>query len=150
MPLPFDQQIVDDTKVCNQCQVAKSLFEFYWQYNKPRGSCIKCCNNRGKEYWQSYYQENKDRFKDNYLVRKYGITIEQYNELLERQDYVCAICKSSETATEKNTLRSLAVDHCHSTGRVRGLLCTSCNFFLGQLESREEMLDDYLRYLENA
>lgn len=65
----------------------------------------------------------KDRARHNRLVRIYGITLDQYNELLERQNYSCALCKRHES--EFNT--RLAVDHNHATGEVRGLLCAYDN-----------------------
>ncbi len=57
------------------------------------------------------------------LSKKYGITIEQYNELLEKQDHCCAICDKHENEFKTR----LAVDHNHETGEIRGLLCTYCN-----------------------
>lgn len=59
-------------------------------------------------------------------LQKYGLTLEQFDEQLAKQNGVCAICQQLETGG-----KSLAVDHCHSTGVVRGLLCGSCNRALG-------------------
>lgn len=65
----------------------------------------------------------EEKRRDRYLRNKYGITSEQYNELLKKQDGKCAICEKHHTAFP----RRLAVDHNHHTGEVRGLLCTYCN-----------------------
>ena len=81
----------------------------------------------------------------NYL-RKYGITTEQYEELLAAQDYCCALCGSDDPKTSYG----FAVDHCHATGRLRGLLCFSCNKALGMLGDTEESLERALRYLRGS
>jgi len=61
--------------------------------------------------------------KDDYLKKKYGITLQQYNEMLKGQNYSCAICNQHES----NFKKKLAVDHDHKTNEVRGLLCFYCN-----------------------
>lgn len=86
------------------------------------------------------------------LKIKYGISIEQYDELLKSQGGVCAICGLPETTidTRYNTLRSLAVDHCHATGIVRGLLCNSCNPMLGNSKDDIEILTKAINYLRKT
>lgn len=70
-----------------------------------------------------------------------GMTPETYDALLQSQNGVCAICRQAETSRHwGGTLRRLAVDHCHTTGVIRGLLCARCNMGLGYFsESRERM-----------
>jgi len=65
-----------------------------------------------------------------HFKRKYGITVEQYNQMLLAQNNTCKICKNT-CKSGKN----LAVDHCHTTGKVRGLLCATCNVNLGRIEA---------------
>jgi hypothetical protein len=77
------------------------------------------------------------------LKSRYGITIEEYNHLLKKQRGRCAICKLSE---DEHT-NSLAVDHCHSTGKVRGLLCTSCNVALGHFKDKPLLMYKAVLYL---
>ena len=72
-----------------------------------------------------------------------GLTLEEYRELLRRQNGVCAICKRDDSRG------SLAVDHCHKTGLVRGLLCRSCNTSLGKMNDDPELLRRAIAYLEN-
>lgn len=64
-----------------------------------------------------------DKQRDQYLRRKYGITLKQYNQMLKAQNNSCAICKRDRSNFKNN----LAVDHDHKTGEVRGLLCFYCN-----------------------
>ena len=75
-------------------------------------------------------------------LRKYGLTVEQYNIMLSEQNGTCGICKLVCL-----TGRRLAVDHCHDTGRVRGLLCSNCNRGNGMLKESPKNLAASLRYL---
>jgi hypothetical protein len=76
--------------------------------------------------------------------KKYGWTVERYNEVLEEQDYRCKICGKYPNKT------ALAVDHCHETGKVRGLLCTKCNTGLGLFCDSPELLIKAFRYIMNS
>lgn len=69
------------------------------------------------------------------LKSKYGLTIEDYNRMLKQQNNKCVICKQE---------RKLVVDHDHKTGRVRGLLCNSCNRIVGIIETYSEDVEKYL------
>lgn len=68
-------------------------------------------------------EERRQKSREYHLMRTYGITMEQYDELLEKQDHKCAICQKHENQFK----RKLHVDHDHHTGEVRGLLCYHCN-----------------------
>lgn len=74
---------------------------------------------------------------------KYGITIEEYNRLFEEQKGCCSICGTHQTELAKG----LAVDHCHNTSKVRGLLCIHCNLLLGYAKDRLDILSSAIRYL---
>lgn len=109
-----------------------------------------------RAYGRQFYQDNKERLdlkakeyrskypekkKNTALKTKFGITLDYYNELLNKQNGVCAICFKTDK-------RSLAVDHCHKTGRIRGLLCGKCNKALGLLNddlATIEKIKDYLK-----
>ena len=91
---------------------------------------------------QNYYT---DRRRNN--IRRYGITQEQYDELLEYQGGVCAICYQPETLQIKGKIVNLSIDHCHDTGTVRGLLCRSCNVGLGNFRDNPENLKSAIVYL---
>lgn len=85
------------------------------------------------------------------LKKNFGITFEQYNEILIKQNYVCAICKEKEKTKHHvtNEFKSLAVDHCHKTGKIRGLLCQRCNRVLGKLNDNVSLLDKMKDYLND-
>jgi hypothetical protein len=78
------------------------------------------------------------------LKQRYGISVEQYKELLVQQDGKCAICKSPHS---KVTGRNFHVDHCHTTGNIRGILCHHCNTALGAFNDDINMLTEALYYL---
>lgn len=82
------------------------------------------CNRR----WAKNHPEKK---KDKQLRETYGITLDDYILMLEKQNYKCAICGTNKSGDENNTFW---VDHNHKTGKVRGLLCVSCNIILGAYE----------------
>lgn len=80
-----------------------------------------------------------------HLKKKFGISPEQYDELLRKQDSRCAICGAYEGDKSK---RKLAVDHNHKTKEVRGLLCTKCNMGIGYLKDDVQILKNAIGYLE--
>lgn len=84
---------------------------------------------RRKYNRERYYNLTvQERQRNNHLIRNFGITLDEYNEMLAAQGNACAVCK-----TTCKSGRQLAVDDCHETGRVRGLLCMNCNRGLGWL-----------------
>ena len=87
------------------------------------------------------YDGNRDSVRRRRLLAAYGLSEEQLSEL-EARDPVCAICGSDMSGD-----RNKAVDHCHETGRVRGLLCRSCNTGLGNFKDDPKRLRAAIRYL---
>jgi hypothetical protein len=85
--------------------------------------------------------------KDSELRARFGIALEDYVGLLEKQRGVCAICERPETTTFRGALRRLCVDHNHETGAVRGLLCHMCNVGLGNFRDDTDLLDRATAYL---
>jgi hypothetical protein len=84
------------------------------------------------------------------LVRKYKLTPERYQEMVVEQNGLCAICKRPETKIDHRlgTIKRLAVDHCHTSGKVRSLLCSICNQSIGQVGESVEILRAMIAYLE--
>lgn len=83
------------------------------------------------------------------LKKRFGISLEDYELMLESQNNVCAICKQPEVSIDHRTkkVRTLAVDHCHITNKIRGLLCTNCNTALGLFKDDASVLTQAIAYL---
>lgn len=96
-----------------------------------------------------YYHRNKRTILANLRRRKlwnlYGLTVEAFNELVRKQEGKCRICE--RVPQGRNDQDKLVVDHCHKTGRVRGLLCTQCNGAIGWLKDDPEILKRAYEYL---
>lgn len=101
---------------------------------------------RAKVYYQEAGKENKLRHyptRRKYILKyRYGITPETFNEMFLQQDGKCAICGVEYHAT-------LHIDHCHTTGKVRGLLCNNCNRGLGHFKDSKEILMKAKEYLDH-
>jgi hypothetical protein len=78
------------------------------------------------------------------MKHKYGITIKNYEDMVEAQNNKCAIC-SARGEEERNG--KLVVDHCHASGKIRGLLCNKCNLLLGHADDTIERLERAILYL---
>ena len=100
--------------------------------------------------WSARAREiNPDYYRNADLKRTYGITIDDYNQMLAAQNNVCAVCGLPERRVDHRTkqLSRLAVDHCHTTGKVRGLLCHHCNAMLGSSIDSIKNLEKGIAYL---
>ena len=138
-------------KQCKKCKEFKSLADFWANrdsHDKLQYKCKVCMtidykdwvkNNDPKR--QAYSARNKNKFRDNQLQRNFGISLIEYNQILNSQNGACAICKSSSS-------KNLAVDHCHDTNQIRSLLCLACNTALGVIEGSRVSLRTYLDYIE--
>lgn len=119
----------------------ESLGKKHREYNKKYREKHKVeLNKRKKER----YKNNKTAHFAGQIKRKYGITIERYNELYTNQNGRCAIC---EVHQDKLKVK-LSTDHCHSTGRVRGLLCFRCNTTIGQFKDDIILFKKAIKYLK--
>lgn len=94
---------------------------------------------------RAYYSrpEVKARARDRWLIKEYGITLAEYEQMSAAQGHVCAACGGPPTGTSLG----LVVDHCHDTGRVRGLLCSKCNSALGLLDDDAAKVQGLLRFI---
>ena len=91
-------------------------------------------------------KKNKEKTKFYDIQKKYDLSKEEYCQMLEKQKHSCAICLTHVENIEKKTL---CVDHCHKTGKVRGLLCGPCNRALGLFCDDKKTLLSSIKYLEN-
>lgn len=104
---------------------------------------------------QRWRKNNPDRTKVNSRNSDYrktfGIDIEQFESLLDKQNGRCAVCGDTETRLGNGgSVRRLSIDHCHSTGKIRGLLCYRCNSVLGYCKDNSTLLRDLAGYVDHA
>lgn len=147
-----------DLKTCTKCKTLKSLDEFHNDRTRPGGKCYcckKCESERAKRFYiknkekinrkhREYDRANKDKIRlqkrVSNLRRKYDLTIQEWNQICDSQQNICAICKK---------LAKLVVDHCHKSGKVRGALCDKCNQALGLFYENTDSLMNAITYLES-
>lgn len=105
------------------------------------------CRQCKQRYGLEYYYKNKDKLKqasrNGRIKREYGVDIRWYEETFKAQNGVCAICSKPQ----EEGIASLAIDHNHETGAVRGLLCRACNRGLGVFKESVSTLDSAIKYL---
>lgn len=139
------------TKYCKSCNTTKPISDFGLLRGKPRHICKECRKIESKEW----YANNKDRKKelsrkykhvkkDKDLQATYGIDLATYNKMLVEQGNKCKIC----FVHREELKRALCVDHDHDTGKVRGLLCDTCNRSLGLLKDNVNILMNAVKYLQ--
>ena len=156
-------------KVCSKCKIEKSLDSFYKRkkYGVECGVsyiCKSCSSIKSKKHQMSRNPNYKNhqsivglKAKDNYqkyrraihLRRLYKITLEQYDAMFESRKGLCDICHQQETHLLHNKVISLAVDHNHTNGKIRGLLCHDCNIAIGYFKDDVERIRSAARFLEN-
>jgi hypothetical protein len=128
-----------DGRHCTSCGVFKLANDFSLEKDSRsvggismRSQCRPC---REHIKWKSF------------IIRTYGITAEDYYNMLANQDNKCALCGSEEVNNSRITSGKLFIDHCHDTGKVRGLLCSKCNHAIGLLNDDIDLLRKAITYL---
>lgn len=114
--------------------------------NEHEQSSREIQKNQAPMSCSQYRPHNKmfeDR-RDGIIRRQYGITLAEYDQMLRDQDYKCAICGNEDEVEG----RRLAIDHCHDSGKVRGLLCGKCNRGLGLFYDNKNLLTNAISYLD--
>lgn len=129
-------------KTCKHCGVEKPLEDFPKNSNMKDGHVNFCFPCRYEKYYKD--RLSSDKYWSQQLKWKYGISIETYNKMSEEQRGLCAVCGND------NGGKRLCVDHRHDTGKVRGLLCTSCNKAIGQLGDTPEGVLAAYNYLKET
>lgn len=127
---------------CRDCQ-QNAKMNRYFQIKKNEPSKNEDLLRRNREAQAKYRQTHPTRVLDRNL-KKYGINGADYNDLVKKQEGKCKICKTHESELKKR----LHVDHCHTTGKIRGLLCNRCNKCIGQFEEKIELLNSAIDYLK--
>jgi len=125
---------------------------FEWAEKRLRQQHSETSKQYHRRYQRAYRKSEKGKrmLKNGSLKKQYGITLDVYEAMLLHQKGVCAICGKPETACHHITkeVRDLAVDHCHKTADIRGLLCSKCNTGLGSFGDSRKMLQAAIRYLD--
>lgn len=116
-------------------------------------SCARCKESK-RAYNKRHYARNVEKMRkygrDNRRRYLYGLSPLEYEDMVRSQEGVCAICKQPETRLRDGKPESLAVDHDHVTGKVRGLLCHKCNVVLGHVGESVQILETMIQYLGNT
>ena len=112
------------------------------EYNKEWHKQNK---DKRREYKKEYHKQNKDKRREYHLKSTYGIDEAEWNRMFEAQGGRCAICGSEDPKGNHGVFH---VDHCHTTGKVRGLLCDTCNRGLGMFYDNTNTLKNAIEYLE--
>ena len=147
------------TKLCPKCGQEKLFSDFGKDKTKKLGIssyCKPCASSNRLKNYKSNPNQQKEKLKDYYRLNKqkayahsvkslYGISIEEVEHMKVQQNYLCKICKTHES----NLKRKLFVDHCHETGKVRGLLCQLCNTMIGNAKDNILVLQAGIDYLSS-
>lgn len=136
---------------CRPCHNRSRRESYYRDVRKSRARRRRWTREHPEQYKASrdrYYRKNRTRLlqernRRRYL-KKYGIAYEQFRAMVKRQCNRCAVCKRPPNGR----YRKLQVDHCHTTGKVRALLCVSCNSGLGHMRDDLKTARAAVRYLE--
>lgn len=131
--------------LCVDCGSELGVFD---GRGRPKERCGPCRKDRIKVQYRKDYERHGDRRRALGLAahyrRKYGITIEERDRMVAMQGGKCAICGGQPNGYDNGKAARLHVDHCHTTNRIRGLLCYTCNTMLGLAD------DDPVRLLAAA
>lgn len=136
--------------LCTDCGVEKPLSDFGQRRNRGKyvyrtTYCRPCTNQRHKEWRKNNREQLQRTRRVSELKNRYGLTPAQYDEMLKAQGGGCAICGKKPT-----TKKRLGVDHDHTTGKVRGILCDQCNHAVGLLGDDPDRMMAAAAYLLQA
>lgn len=159
MMKPPKLQTPSGTKWCQDCKTILPIAEFWANKNFHDGLDRMCrgCRYARHRAWANEnrprlaeaqtrrYQSDPERYADYELKKKYGIAPGTYDAMLADQGGVCAICNASDPGGTR--LKRFHVDHDHTTGQIRGLLCAKCNTGIGQMRHSKQILLDAITYL---
>lgn len=126
-----------DYKFCSVCKSMKRLEEFTTDSRRTSGRQAWC---KACVAINQAHNRTPEKIRAQNLKHNYGISVEEYQAIYEKQEGKCAICKKP--------FEVLHVDHCHNSDRVRGLLCGNCNLGIGNLQDSIELLQSAIEYLK--
>lgn len=130
-------------KICRLCKEEQGLTEFYKASSGTRDGlrheCKTCINKNSLIYYDKNKEHLVSKRKEYYFRTTYSLTIEELEQMKAEQANKCLCCEEE---------KPLVVDHCHSTGRIRGLLCSTCNQAIGSAYENTNTLRNMITYLE--
>lgn len=141
-------------KCCTKCKETKPLEAFYSHKRDGTSSRCRDCtrddratkapeNRERVQRWREQNPEKYEVLKRQVHYRKYGLSTGEVDKLIEQQDGLCKICREADQQGKR-----LSVDHDHETGKVRGGLCTHCNWsLLGGFGENPEFYERVAKYL---
>ena len=143
-------------KRCKKCGELKSYDSFYKSSTNKDGVenyCKECSKKRfkeyhttnidkRKEYQKEYRKNNKDKIKNTNILWRYSISSQEADEMFMQQGCKCAICSKVIIKTKDRH-----IDHCHSSGQVRGILCAKCNTAIGLLNEDTNIMISAISYV---
>jgi len=141
--LPEKIFIIEGQKKCSKCGDMKDLSCFDKRVNRKSGIQSMC------RHCRASYPKNKypERIRNYDLLKTYGISSEDFENLLKSQNNCCAICNINQYELKDRKKKFLCVDHCHESGNIRGLLCDKCNRGIGLLGDDVSNLKSAVNYL---
>lgn len=158
MPTPKSEHLAlegENTKYCTKCHEVKRLDEFSPSSGgrkKRRNRCKLChCAEKKLYYIEKGYEYRRSIDRKSWLHKGYGLTLDDYQRMWDAQGGLCAICHRPETLIQSPTgvASLLGVDHDHTTGEIRGLLCSACNRGIGLFDESVNSLRAAVDYLES-
>jgi len=134
-------------KWCGRCKKHQSINLFAKCKTKKDGLQERCTPCRKEHHQNTKFKRKKPtkEQKRKWLIATYGINQAEFQKMLNKQNNSCAICKTTEWGRP-----SPSIDHCHSTGLVRGLLCNNCNRALGLFKDDKEILKNATKYITRS
>lgn len=143
-------------KACTTCKVEKDFSQFYKSktYKDGYGYRCKSCDTEARKAYEARHPKIvKGSHRRANMLNKYGLTLEQYDEMWKNQKGCCVICSIKMTnitidGDSRNKSNTACVDHCHRSGKVRGILCAVCNKGLGLFYDRVDLLEKAIKYLK--
>lgn len=146
--------MIKEFKPCRICLQVKALHLFHKQPKCKDGHfnvCKICAHARLISYRKD--PEKKKKFceygRNSVLKKRYGLCREEFERMKFNQNNQCLICGNSPNMEGPVNQRTLSVDHCHKTGKIRGLLCQLCNRGIGLFRERQDLLINACEYLKN-
>jgi hypothetical protein len=129
-------------KRCYRCKQTKPVGEFYRSnVNYYQKECKECCKDRRSQWWRT--EAGKRSSANTKLKQRFGITMNEYEKMLAAVNGKCEICGAENSYNGHR----LGIDHNHETGKIRGILCKSCNLGISALQENDSIIQSAAQYI---